>query len=343
MKLELLLILIISLTLSIPAFAYHPDSIICEDKSCIESCLLDPNCELGPNLILPKITKIQSDKSNYYIGDNIIITGTIIDVDWNFDTIITYDILDYNNKILGTGQSNSLQQDGNFSFTIYWSERELWGNYSGDVLLSVKMQESNGGYSFYYSDKPNMTNEANYDKLMNHNSTLIIHDNILSSYNNTMNNQNYMIDMHDGMFNNQTEIITFQQEQIISLQSKTTDQQLQIIQLESQMIESLTQLKLVGGYLVSANVTLGEEFPAILNAKDNKKIDTEIQRLEDTIIRSEIKIADTRTSLDEALLAGNPNKINKFTNSMGSQLLSSEILKSQLKMIYFYLDVYPQE
>jgi len=332
--LKSILLLIIIPMLLIPSFA-DDIPIECEDVSCIELCLLDPYCTLNPELELPQITMIQTDKSNYYVGDDITISGKIIDLDWNQDTTLTYEILKTNYIGIGSGLSNTLQKDGSFILTISWSEIESWGDYSGDILITINIQGASEGYTFYYSSQPDMTNESNYEKIMTHDLMLLSHDsmlyrqdNILTIYNQTQYNQSELIINLNELLNNQSNILT-QQTEIINTQQ---------IQFENFQ----DQLTFVSGYLTNLNATLGNDYPPILNDNAIKEVNKEIKRLVDEINQGDKIIADTLDELQEAINNDEPDKIIKLEDTLGSSILSREMAQSKLNMIYLYLDVYPQ-
>jgi hypothetical protein len=101
---------------------------------------------------------IQSDKSIYYIGDPIIINGTVTNIDWSADTAITYDI-SYADEIVQTRSGITLQDDGTFNFLI---DTNTW-NDVGSHIITVTIQNFTADVSVYYENTPDMTNEALYE------------------------------------------------------------------------------------------------------------------------------------------------------------------------------------
>ena len=101
-------------------------------------------------------------------------------------------------------------------------------------------------------------------------------------------------------------------------------------------------LSLVAGYLVNLNVTLGVDFPPILNDNAIREVNKEIQRLKDEIDIGDILISDTLAELEIAKNGDEPNKKTKLSESLGSAILSREMAQSKLNMIFLYMEIYPQ-
>ncbi len=313
------------------------------------------------------ISSIQSDKSDYYIGEDIIINGTLtifeiinnesIDIGWTFDDLIlnstatiTYDLLGAlaisGPELLGSGQS-TLQPDGNFNFTINWSDRELWGDYSNTVRLAITMQEIDMNYNFYSSNQPDTTNDELYKKIIEndedislHDENMILHEAEMAQQNIHITNQNSTINTHRTILDNHDPMILYNEEMGYYNKNMITNLNNTIL-LQQQHIDSIeTQLTLIGGYLVNLNVTLGQDFPAILDAKSINEVLNENKRLQNEIVLFTVSIEDNKIALEQAILDGNEAKITKFTNAIGSDQVSRAIAQAKLNMTYLYLDFY---
>jgi len=119
-------------------------------------CILHP--WMQGVIVVEEYTAI-THKSEYYVDDDIVINGTITEIDWKEDTTITYDVIStMSYVILGSGQSDSLQEDGTFQFTISAEDRALWVEHSEDVIFIITIQDHSQEYSFYSSTKPDMSN-----------------------------------------------------------------------------------------------------------------------------------------------------------------------------------------
>lgn len=140
------------------------------------------------DIVVPSIT-VNSDKSEYYVGENILISGTMSNIDFTENTDISYEI--YANQILiESGIGGTLNEDGTFSFTIYTANNESWDDYSGSVELIVTIQNFTSSTFFTYYNFPNMSNEALYDMIIDLVNTLYDYRITLTSYNNTLTIQN---------------------------------------------------------------------------------------------------------------------------------------------------------
>ena len=149
---------------------------------------------------------IQTDKQGYYIDDIIIINGTITKIDWSEDTTITYDIT-YLDNIIQTGNSNSLQNDGTFEFTI---DTSTWNTDAGRHQLKVTIQNDITVKGIIYYNTIDMTPEANYEKIIIQEFKDVEHDTKLDIQNTTM--QEYDTMMYT------------QQEEIVQIKDEQTDQ-----------------------------------------------------------------------------------------------------------------------
>lgn len=117
----------------------------------------------------PVIT-FQTDKSEYYIDDqNVIVHGTINDVNWSKDTSINYTVTN-TSGIIESGIT-TLQNNETFGFTIN-TDSELWDNYEGSVSISVTMQNDTKTSHFYYYNTLDMSPELLYKTNMDQNERL---------------------------------------------------------------------------------------------------------------------------------------------------------------------------
>ena len=156
-------------------------------------CSDDPDkCNYIPEPIIEPINPltIQTDKEEYYLNNNIFINGTIIEIDQSTDTTITYDIT-YSDNIIQTGNT-TLQEDETFNFTIDTSEWDI-----GSHIITVTIQDFTADTSIYYHNTPNMTPEANYEKIMIQQDTDEEHREMLDDHGTTMTTQDTMMYSQD--------------------------------------------------------------------------------------------------------------------------------------------------
>jgi len=154
-----------------------------------------------PFKITGELMKIQTDKQEYYLNENISINGTITEIDESADTTITYDIT-YSNEIIQTG-NDTLQEDGTFNFTI---DTIQW-DHTGTTTVNVTIQNSTANTTFQYYNTVDMSPESNYEKIMIQQDTDEKHDKMLDAQNITMYNQDTM------MYSQQDDIIQIKKEQ----------------------------------------------------------------------------------------------------------------------------------
>lgn len=282
-----------------------------------------------PLLLIPIYGEIQqeifitTDKTEYYKDEPIFVNGTMTEIDWSEDTSISYIVKDTKSILqLGIGENiTTLNNDGTFSFTIDFLQRESWVNYSGNITFFITSQNATTNIRLYISDQLNMSNEFLYERSMDHEERISAHNSTLSTHRDMLNSHDPMIYKHDDL---------------LIIQTNTIND----LKLENEELRN--QFKILGGYLLNLNVTLGQQYPAILDVKAVKEITNENKRLEDEIILFDKSIADTLILLDDAILNNNELKIKKFTDAIGSDILSREVANSKLSMTYLYFDVYPQ-
>lgn len=268
--------------------------------------------------VVPTIT-IQPTKAIYYIGDLIFVNGTVSDVNWMENTDIIYEI--YHSGEIVESVIEPLNNDEVFSFVIDTTDI-VWKDFSGFCSVTVTIQnvtETTSG--FYYPNEIDMTNESLYERSMDH-------EERISSNNSTLLTHRDMLNSHDPMI--------YKHDDLLIIQTNTIND----LKLENEELRN--QFKILGGYLLNLNVTLGQQYPAILDIKAVKEITNENKRLEDEIILFDKSIADTLILLDDAIFNNNELKIKKFTDAIGSDILSREVANSKLSMTYLYFDVYPQ-
>lgn len=282
-----------------------------------------------PLLLIPIYGEIQqeifitTDKTEYYKDEPIFVNGTMTEIDWSEDTSISYIVKDTKSILqLGIGENiTTLNNDGTFSFTIDFLQRESWTSYMGNITFFITSQNATANIRLYISDQLNMSNESLYERSMDHEERISAHNSTLSTHSDMLNSHDPMIYKHDDL---------------LIIQTNTIND----LKLENEELRN--QFKILGGYLLNLNVTLGQQYPAILDVKAVKEITNENKRLEDEIILFDKSIADTLILLDDAILNNNELKIKKFTDAIGSDILSREVANSKLSMTYLYFDVYPQ-
>lgn len=307
-----------------------------------------------PLLLVPIYGEIQqeifftTDKTEYYKDEPIFVSGTMTEIDWLEDTSISYNIKDVKSILnLGAGENiTTLNNDGTFSFTIDFLERELWVSYAGNITFFITSQNATANIRLYISDQLNMSNEYLYEKSMIHEERISSHNSTLSTLSDTTDSHSTILLTHDTIL---TEHETIHDPLIYSNEAMgyenydmITNHTASISELKLENAELRDQFAIFGGYLTNLNVTLGEQYPVILDNKAIKEITHENKRLEDEISRLDADITNTILQLEEAELAGNELKIEKFKDRIGSNILSREIAQAKLAMTYLYLDVYPQ-
>jgi len=133
---------------------------------------------------------IQIDKSEYYYNEEIIVNGTMVDVDWTRNTRIHYDVVNPFGEIIQSGNDVVLQNDGTFNFII---DTSTWSEF-GFKIINVDIQDDMGNSVFYYSNELDKTNEANYERIMNNEGRININ-------NLQLNDHSTMINSHDTIVN----------------------------------------------------------------------------------------------------------------------------------------------
>jgi len=159
-----------------------------------------------PSQFFPQTSlTFETDKGDYYTDSRIFVNGTMIDIDWSKDTTITY-IITRGGKIIHSGDSNSLQNNGTFNFMIDVSE---WNgntdNYDNGVYpFNVTIQNKTAQIGFDFHNTINMTPETLYEMNMEqyeildeHDVTLDEHDVKLDEYDVTLDEYDVTLDEHD--------------------------------------------------------------------------------------------------------------------------------------------------
>lgn len=162
---------------------------------------------------------IQTDKEEYFIDESIIVTGIITEIDWSADTTITYDIT-YSNNIIQTGNSNSLQNDGNFDFIIDISDWDI-----GSHTITVTIQDSTANITLYYHNIIDMTPESNYEKIMIQQDTDEQHDRKFSEQETMLESHGTKLDDHGSIMSNQDSMMYSYQDEIDIIKEEQTKQQ----------------------------------------------------------------------------------------------------------------------
>ncbi len=130
--------------------------------------------------VLKSPITIQTDNTQYYQTENIFINGTMIDINWNNSTAITYDVY-HDSQLINSGDGGILNNNGTFNFTI----DALQLNNDGEIQVAVNIQNYSSSIFFDYYNIPNKTSDANYDRLMIHGTILNDHDNSMNYHNQT--------------------------------------------------------------------------------------------------------------------------------------------------------------
>ncbi len=294
-----------------------------------------------PMLIVPafgdEVFTINTTKAKYEQGDSILILGS--NTTPNITLIIT--LIDVNGNIIKEQETISTD-DGYISDSSFIIPLDITPGLS---TISITDDLTTATTSFEILERELdvlervMINESmiiiQNEQIISHNSTIFTLTNTTDSNSIMLNNHDNMIYPHEDKINEHYTMFENQNILIDNLNQTNILQQLEIDDLKN-------DLSVLGGYLINLNVTLGVDFPPILNENAIKEVNKEIQRLEDEIDVGDDLISDTLIELEIAQSGDEPNKIIKLTESLGSAILSREIAQSKLNMIFLYLEIYPQ-
>lgn len=279
---------------------------------------------------------IQTDKSSFFLKENIFVNGTMFNVDVSKDMNISYKMLNLNNySILKSGTNEILQNDGSFSFTINTINDTIFDNFSGDILLNIIIQNSTTSTNFYYSDKDDMTSETLHYKIENLTNTT-------NSLTNTTDSHKTILDYHDPMIYS-NEDMGYYNKDMINILNQTNLEQTELINSQSIQIEQLIiDQKITTGFLSNLNVTLSVDVPPKLTEEALAEIQYELQRHQDEVDQLNANIQRDQIKLDEAIENGNENKILKYKKNIASFEVSILHSQAKINMSQLLLLVYPQ-
>lgn len=152
---------------------------------------------------------ITTDKTEYYKDEPIIINGTMTEIDWSEDTSISYNVKDVKNIFpLGIGENiTTLNNDGTFSFTIDFTEREPWTIFSSNVSFFVTSQNATANIMFFISDQINISNESLYERSMIHEERISSHNSTILTLTDTTNSHDMMLNDHNTMMYGNNDMI----------------------------------------------------------------------------------------------------------------------------------------